>query len=145
MRVGPVPATNNSKARGSRSIAKHKPAPKTTSDSGEAALDVVAIANDVKENPDYSIYFQKVLSQKDVWRKIQFVLWYADEPLTSGEVARVLEALDTKADLPGVSRKLKTHSSELLTDGVRKAGSTVKYRLTSTSKQELEGFLNLPA
>jgi hypothetical protein len=76
----------------------------------------------------------------DYVNKAAFVLWFVDQPLTSGQIHRILQALDIRNQLPQISRALKNHW--FITSGQReRGGAPVAYRLTAKAKADFEQWL----
>jgi hypothetical protein len=81
-------------------------------------------------------------SLKDSYNKIALILWISDTPLTSGQIHRVLEALDVRMGLPQVSKGLRANISKFLTSAKRQAGGPpATYRLSAQAKADFEARL----
>ena len=85
-----------------------------------------------------------MLHKKDVYNKLALVCMYADKPLTSGQVTKVLNALDVKADQGQISNMIKKNSGKFTASAARKKGGVIrpKYKLTSHARSDFETFLN---
>ena len=108
----------------------------------ESAFDPNSIANQIKERKDFGNLQQKILHKKDSYNKIALILWISDTPLTSGQIHRVLEALDVRMGLPQVSKGLRANISKFLTSAKRQAGGPpATYRLSAQAKADFEARL----
>lgn len=122
-----------------------KPTAKSASSSepAEATLDVNAIANLVKESEHFSAIENKILhAPGQRYNKLAFAIWFVDQPLTSGDIHRLLSALGVRIDLSAVSVGLKTNLKKLTTDKARKkGGAPAAYQLTSKARSDFEKWL----
>ncbi|MFT4122115.1 hypothetical protein [Bradyrhizobium sp.] len=111
-----------------------------TESNTENAFDANALANQIKERQDFDRLTKKVIHAKgDRYNKVALVLWAAGEPLTSGQIHRVLDALDIRISLPNVSNTLKANMSKFLTSVQRRAGGPpASYRLSGQAKVDFE-------
>ena len=108
----------------------------------ESAFDPNSIANQIKERKDFGNLQQKILHKKDRHNKIALILWISDTPLTSGQIHRVLEALDVRMGLPQVSKGLRANISKFLTSAKHQAGGPpATYRLSAQAKADFEARL----
>ncbi len=133
--------------------AREAPAPKRspkakgrTSHSGNGGdgtnFDPIPLTNTIKEDARHSTYEAHVLHKKDMYNKIALVCLVAGKPLTSGEIAKTLQALDLKADQGNVSRAIKANSGKFLSTSVRKKGAAPpRYKLTSKARKEFDAWL----
>lgn len=108
--------------------------------------DVNAFVNGMKDRADYELIENTILNGKDRWRKIRLIYGIADSELTTGDVHKILEALEVKMSLGGVSTVVNKNIRSLFTSETRKPGASPKYRLTGTAKAEfrkdIEGLGN---
>jgi hypothetical protein len=138
--------TSSKRTSSTKRLSRPKaPSSKPSDEAG--SFDVNALANLIKEHESSEAIVEKIINAKgDYFHKVALVLWVADEPLTSGQIHKVLEALDVKIDLPSVSKALKNNSANFITSSQRKAGGKPSdYRLTAKAKVEFESWLNTPA
>ena len=118
---------------------------KSPAASGGGASDETAnlpseIANNIREDEQFSLFETKVIQAAgDPLHKAQFVLWFVDEGLTSGQVHRTLNALNIRVDLPTISRTLK--KNYFLPSGQRGKGAPVTYKLTAKADADFEKWL----
>ena len=112
--------------------------------SDDESLNPVEIANAIKEDQKYALYEGHILHRKNFYNKMALVSMYSNTPLTSGEVAKVLRALDVKADRGNTSNQLKKNSGKFLATAARKKGGKGKvprYKLTSSARAKFEAWL----
>jgi hypothetical protein len=109
----------------------------------DGAFDPNAMANQIKEHQSFDLIAKKIVHARgDRYNKIALVLWIAEKPLTSGQIHRVLEALDVRISLPNVSDTLKANMSKFLTSVQRRAGGPpANYRLSAQAKADFEKWL----
>ena len=106
-------------------------------------FNAVPLANALKEDPNYPKWEKHVLHKSNVFNKIALVTSVSDEPLTSGQIATVLKALDIKADPGNISNALKKNSGKFLSSSVRRSGgSPPTYRLTSQARGDFDQWLS---
>jgi hypothetical protein len=65
------------------------------------------------------------------------VSYFAEEPITSGDVKRTMDALKLKSSLPTLSRTLSGNSDQFLTSG----DNPVKYELTNVAAEDFLTWL----
>jgi hypothetical protein len=132
--------TPAAKKKGTRRVRK---APKDKKDAPptDPNLEPHAVANRVKDDANFDRIQKKILHvSADYVNKAAFVLWFVDAPLTSGQIHRILQALDVRAPLSQISTALKNH--RFITSGQRKSGGApVAYRLTGRAKSDFEEWL----
>jgi hypothetical protein len=109
----------------------------------DSSLDVNAIANQVKESEHFSSIEQKILhASGQRYNKVAFAIWFVNQPLTSGDIHRLLTALGVRIGLPAVSVALKTNMKKLTTDKARKhGGAPAAYQLTAKARADFESWL----
>jgi hypothetical protein len=130
------------KARKSKAAVKRKPPSTVRSNNDVSSFDAVTIANELKSGGNWSKYNTKiVVAPGRLYEKAAMVLQSSDEPLTSGEIAKVLEVLGVKADRGNLSNSLKDNLSNLITDSSRSSGKP-KYKLTASAIKGFEDWLN---
>jgi hypothetical protein len=96
----------------------------------------------MKDNARYQEFAAKILHQSNRYNKVAFVVWFVDQPLTSGEIQKVLSALDDKMSLPNVSMTLKNESAKFMLTSVRTSGGLPpKYKLTAKARADFENWL----
>ncbi len=100
------------------------------------------IVNTMKQRDDFKSISDKVLHKRDVWNKIRLVLYFAGGPMTSREIASVLNGLELKTDQPAVSNKLKQHHADVIASGVRKKGLPTRYKLSAPARNDTQTWLN---
>lgn len=108
----------------------------------DSKFDFVRFAGEFKSRSDYAAIADKVLNARDLWNKIRLVLYVADSPMTSGDIHKTLGQLRLKSSRRNISTKLKDKGRELITDGVRKLGSKVTYKLSQRGKGATKKWLN---
>jgi hypothetical protein len=109
----------------------------------EPSFDANAVANSIKNHEQFTTIESKIIHASGDWyNKIAFVLWFVDQPLTSGQVHRALQALHIRSDLPTISKTLKKHISNFLTPNQRQlGGAPATYHLSARAKSEFEKWL----
>jgi hypothetical protein len=70
--------------------------------------------------------------------RAKFVIWHADAPMTSGQVQKVLQALDVKIDTSTVSRGLSSARTDFITS---EGTFGPEYKLTARARAEFETWL----
>lgn len=122
---------------------RSRPIQRETESNAENTFDANALANQIKERQDFDRLTRKVIHAKgDRYNKVALVLWAAGEPLTSGQIHRVLDALDIRISLPNVSDTLKANMNKFLTSVQRRAGGPpASYRLSGQAKVDFEKWL----
>ncbi len=124
-----------------KSAIKQKPFSSSDNDD-ESNFDPIVITNAIKEDPQNSAYQTHVLHKKNMYNKIALVCLHADQPLSSGEIAKTLHALDIKADQGNVSNSIKANSGRFLSTSARKKGGAVpRYKLTSHARTDFESWI----
>lgn len=77
-------------------------------------FDPKAFANAIKEDAKFEKFREKIiLGAANRTLRAKFVVWHADAPMTSGQVQKVLQALDVKIDNSSVSRGLSSARTDL--------------------------------
>lgn len=145
-RINPASASSASNSKSTSKGKRSSPQTATSTSSSEpseATIDVNAIANRVKESEHFSAIERKILhAPRERYNKVAFPIWFADQPLTSGDIHRLLLALGVRIDLPAVSIGLKSNLKKLTTDRARKqGGAPAAYQLTSKARSDFEKWL----
>ncbi|QYC10349.1 hypothetical protein [Brevundimonas nasdae] len=131
--VGNKPETKPAKAR------KRRPVRKTESVSTKDNFDPRIMANAIKEHAKFEIFREKIiLGSANRTQKSKFVIWHADTPMTSGQVQKVLQALDVKIDASNVSRGLSSARTDFITS---EGTFGPEYKLTARARAEFEAWL----
>ncbi len=108
-----------------------------------SSVDTNDIVNILKERSDFGKLASEVIHKKgDRWNTIRLIMYFADSPMTSGEIFAVLCGLDVKTSLPSVSVKLKAQHASLIASGVRKKGAINTYKLSGPARIETENWLD---
>lgn len=95
--------------------------------------------NKMKEDSRFTAFEEKVLHKSDRLNKILLVCWFVDQPLTSGEIQKILVTLGVKLSLAHVSTALSSNSSSFITTGQRqRGGEPIRYTLTGKAKKDFE-------
>ncbi|MET3898329.1 hypothetical protein ABIB57_002278 [Devosia sp. UYZn731] len=122
-----------------RSKSKRKP-PSGGGDAGNKSvvLDAELTANKIKTDQRFSAIKTKILDVGNEWiSKCKLVALVSGEPVTSGDVYRVLTQLRIKSALSTLSKTLSGNSTDFLTTG----SNPVKYELTAAAQQAFEKWL----
>lgn len=114
----------------------------TSSAEGKAVagrtIDAIELANRIKSDPRFEAINSKVLSLPANWiNKCKMVALIADQPITSGDVKRVLDRLRIKSNLPTLSMALSQNSADFLTEGV----NPVRYVFSKSATEAFERWL----
>jgi hypothetical protein len=109
---------------------------------GGVPLDLQPMINKMREDESHDTWEEKVLHTRSLINKIKLVCWYHNEPLTTGQIVKVLEGLGVKTQLSNVSTAIKDALAEFLQDGVRTKGAIIRYKLTGKTAKEFEAWLN---
>lgn len=127
-----------------RKVKSHSRATEAEPVGEEGGLDITKIANTLKEREDFSRIGERVLRKKDLWNKIRLVLLTATDPLSSGEITKVLrEGLEVKTSQSSVSTCLGDNDGDLIrTAPRRKGGNRPRYRISAPGKKSAEEWLN---
>lgn len=128
-----------------RSPPKKSNAPSSDDDAtnGEFKFDPTQAANQIKQHQSFRAFRDRILHGTNRYNKVALVFYLLEEPLTSGDVDRVLSALGVKIGVGNVSTIIGKHSGDFMNSSPRKAGGAApKYRLTSHARSELEMVLN---
>ncbi|MCK4624519.1 MAG: hypothetical protein KAV00_04355 [Phycisphaerae bacterium] len=130
-----------SKKRKQRRVRKNHKQP--ASESKANAVDITAIVNRLKDQENYTLIQDRVLHKKDLWNKMRMVFLLVDDYLTSGDIHKVIAALDVKVSLSSVSIKMKDMIGSLLTSAPRKAGGApTRYKLSGPAKSSAQKWFN---
>jgi hypothetical protein len=115
----------------------------TVNTPADAELEPNSIANRIKESEHFQFIEKKIIHVRgDYGNKAAFVLWFANKPLTSGQICRALTALHIKVRLPNISDALKGNSAQLIQSGKRERGAApITYNLTARARSEFEKWL----
>jgi len=122
-----------------------KQSSKASNPTDEADAIALSIARRIKTHDQFELFESKVLHNNDRKRLVQLVSWIGGEPLTSGDIARVLQELQVKIDLSGVSKVLKRDANEYITDGRRSRGKTTRYSLSARASKDFQTWLGTDA
>ena len=96
------------------------------------------LANKIKGSEYFAKIKSQILDVKADWvSKCKLVAHFANEPITSGDVQRTMNALKVKNSLPTLSRTLSNNSDKFLTKG----DNPVIYTLTGAAETEFLGWL----
>jgi hypothetical protein len=109
---------------------------------GEGVDTPIAIANRLKERADFHILQEKVLHARQIWPKMQLVMYESRRPLTSGEIADTLQSFQLKTDYSSVSHKLADMAGKVRNTESRKPGANPGYELTGPARSEFGEWLN---
>lgn len=131
-----------SAVRRSRNGRKKSRSPSMPPSGNGAKFDSQPLVNAMRENQQYDLWETKVLHAKDALAKVKLVCWYAKQPLTSGDIHRVLGGLDVRISLPRVSEAIKRGISNFTQDGARVNGAIVRYKLTGKAEKDFQLWLN---
>lgn len=110
-------------------------------DDSDSSFDAHKLATGMKQDDNFQLFVAKVLHERDQWNKIALVLWFADTPLTSGQVQKVLGSLNVRMKLQNVTKVMRREHSKLISDKPRTAGARVPYRLESRAESAFEKWL----
>ncbi|MHC4054681.1 hypothetical protein [Bradyrhizobium sp. 25ACV] len=138
------PAPEGAKATLERHKQKRtRQASRPIDDNADGAFDANATANEIKEHAIFDRITSKIIHAKgDPFNKVALILWISDQPLTSGQIHRTLEALAIRIGLPDVSKTLKKYMSKFLTSAQRRAGGPpATYRLSAQAAADFENWL----
>ncbi|MBP7704966.1 MAG: hypothetical protein KA105_06730 [Caulobacter sp.] len=133
-----VPAAKQS-GKGEGKARRRRSAPRAASAVAKDGFDPRDIANKIKEDARFTTFREKIiLGDANRTQKAKFVVWFSDSPMSSGQVHKVLQAIDVGIDVSTVSKGLSAARSDfIVTDGTY--GS--EYRLTARAKEEFEKWL----
>ncbi|MGD0139920.1 MAG: hypothetical protein ABSD28_13675 [Tepidisphaeraceae bacterium] len=140
-------ASGNSDKPGAPKPASRRPpssragSPRSTSHGKAPPFDPQPIVNRMRDHPDFQIWEEKVLHQRNAIKKIKLVAWFSKEPQTTGEFHAILQGLGVKANQGNVSNSVKAAISDFLQDGTRTRGAVVRYKLTSNAEKEFGAWL----
>lgn len=133
-----APATTESNNRRPSSGPKRKTGGAASQPKDEPNIDAEQFANQLKANGQFTSLWKAVLNTTGNWTdKARLVAFFAERPITSGDVKRVMDALKVKSTLPAISKALSATSSEYLTTG----SNPVSYELTATAREKFQGYL----
>lgn len=136
----PIEASSAKKSRVSKSRSRRAPKQDTTD---SQKFDANALANRIKQLPNAEVLTQHVWHEKDTYNKVALVCLLAEQPLTSGDIHRVLTSLQIKIDLPRVSTTLKKNATKFLNSAPRKLGGAApRYELTSAAAGALRQVID---
>lgn len=132
-----------SKPRRSKVNRSRQASSASESTSATPKFDTNRLANEIKQNSRAVVFTEKVWHQTDRYNKIALVCMLARQPLTSGEICKVLAALQIKIALSGVSNALAKNSTKFLNSAPRKSGGEIaRYSLTSTAEVALKKLID---
>lgn len=104
----------------------------------QVTIDPQKLANEIKSHHHFTAVKSKIIDKKGEWlNKCKMVGYFASEPITSGDVKRLMDVFRLKCNLPTVSNTLSNNTSEFLTEG----DNPVKYDLTGPAREEFEKWL----
>ncbi|WP_298679922.1 hypothetical protein [uncultured Lentibacter sp.] len=116
--------------------AKSAPTGAAATSAGSISINAQELANKIKTSENFAKIKSRILDVKADWvTKCKLVGHFADEPITSGDVHRTMDALKVKNSLSTLSTTLSNNADKFLTKG----DNPVKYELTSAAETE---FLN---
>jgi hypothetical protein len=122
--------------------------PPRSSASQASGLDLAAIVNLVKNCDEAEFIEATILDRASQVNRTLLPLYivhkYLDDSstLSSGDVSRVTRDLGVPVSQPNASRTLSTTASKyVMGDGVRKKGSTVRYRLSRRGLQYMQAVI----
>lgn len=116
--------------------------PSAAKKNGIEKFDPQPVVNGMREHEQFGAWEIKVLHADILINKIKLVSWYHKEPMTTGEIASVLDGLGVKTDVPTVSKRIKKSLSEFLQDGARSKGAIVRYKLTGKAEKDFDVWLS---
>lgn len=151
-RVGgnPVPGQEAEDRTRTRNESKTRPPTKRKKSSASSApatsnpkrdFDANALANKIKDDPQFHLHEKTILHKADRFNKVAFVCYHAEKPVTSGDIHKTLLSLGVKIGLPGVSTTLGDNRNSFINSKPRKAGVTPEYELTSKALAEFKKVL----
>jgi len=125
------PAKKRTRSTGSKGASGRK--------SGESDnFDEHDFANKLKTHPLFANMQRKALNLKGKWiEKGKCICLVAEEPIHTGHVRRVLQALKLQASAPRLSEAFSRNNSEFLTSG----SNPVLYEFTAPAREEFEKWL----
>ncbi|WP_152613442.1 hypothetical protein [Inquilinus limosus] len=139
-RSGEDQAMPRTRARSERSIRADAGSAKEP----EQSFDPNTIANEIKDHAQAALIETKIVHQTGDWyNKIAFVLWFVNQPITSGQIHKILLALHVRCDLPTISKAMKKNISKFITPKQRQAGGNTPptYHLSARAKVDFEKWL----
>jgi hypothetical protein len=110
-------------------------------DDGDSSFDAHKLATEMKQDDKFQLFIARVLHQRDQWNKIALVLWFADTPLTSGQVQKVLTSLNVRMKRQNITKVMGREHAKLISDKPRTSGAKVPYRLESKADAAFEKWL----
>ena len=112
---------------------KSAPTGAAATSASSVTIDAQGLSNKIKLSPHFKKIKSKILVKQGDWvAKCKMVAHFAEEPITSGDVKRTMDAFKIKASLPTLSRALSNNSDLFLTSGDKNA---VKYELTASAEE----------
>lgn len=106
----------------------------------KSGFDAQAVVNRVREHPQFELIRAKIiLGEASRGQRAKFVSWVThDQPLTTGDIQRVLQGLGVKIDPATTSRAM----GDVKDDYIKDTSSTpVTYHLTARGYSEFEQWL----
>lgn len=92
------------------------------------------LANKIKSDNNFpSINSKFITGKATVLDRCKLVIYFSEQPLTSGNIQRVLTRLNIKTSLPTVSRTLSGKSADFIT-----SGNPPEYKFTATARSDFE-------
>ena len=102
---------------------------------GESVIDAQEFANQLKTKAEFEVLWSRILNLPGQWSdKAKMIAYYAEGPITSGDVMRVMTALKVKSNLPAISKALSASASEYITNGT----NPVTYELTVGAREKFK-------
>jgi len=98
-------------------------------------FDHVGLANIIKQSEKFPVLKTKFLIPPRNWySKAKFVMFFAQQPLSSGDIERTLTSFGVKTDLPAISKALSANKADLIID------TSSTYKRYSLGLAEIEKF-----
>lgn len=102
-------------------------------------FDPRAVANAIKEDANFDTFREKIiLGSPNRTLRAKFIIWHADARMTSGQVQKVLQALDVKIDTSTVSRGLSSARTDFI---ISEGTFGPEYKLTARARADFETWL----
>lgn len=135
-------AQQNDKKKASKpKTARTRATRASTKSSDNDGFDAPSLANDIKGLDEFPLISKKIVHAKAVlFQKGALILRYGNDPLTSGQIKKVLDVLGVKVSLGNLSRALAQNMSSLMTDAARSDGKP-KYKLTARAIADFDEWL----
>jgi hypothetical protein len=139
------PVSTGSQRAEPRKVAKTKTSRSNTGEKSESAdskINAADWANKIKEDDQLKVFEEKILHKDDVYNKTAFVSWFLEDIfITSGDIHRILEALNVKIEMGTISNCLKrTSRNFIIQNGQSKKAK--RYKLTGPSRKEVQKLID---